>query len=286
MQRLPLRTALFLGDCLGLFAYYAFPRRRRHTHQHLRMALGNQKTPAELKQIAVRMAKNLGRNVAEFLRLPMLNEKNIDGYIEWSGLENLKEALALNRGALMLTAHFGNWDLAAVACVLKGFPVNLITKYLKNETINRFWLDYRKKMKVKALYRAGTLREIVQSLRDNQLMGFVLDQNTKREDGIFVNFFGRPACTIPSLAVLSQRLNAPVVPILMVRRPGGRHRIFIEKHLLFQKLPDQDEAIRHNTQIYTDIIERYIRQYPDHWIWMHRRWKTQPNNPNHETTKV
>lgn len=283
-QRLPLGVALWLGECLGIIAYITFPSRRRTAFNNLRLALGNAKTDKELRHIAWQVGKNMGKNAVEFFRLPRLSAQNIDKYLEWDSLDNLVEALKLNRGAFMLAAHFGNWELTAVALSLKGFTVNLVTKYLKNELLNRFWLDTRSKLHINPLYREGSLRDIIKALKTNGLMGFVLDQNTRRNEGIFVNFFGRPACTIPSLAVLTQRLNTPVLPCFTVRKPNGRHRVIIEKYMLFQEPPAGQDAIAYNTQLYTDIIERYIRRHPDHWIWMHKRWKTQPlaENSKHQ----
>jgi KDO2-lipid IV(A) lauroyltransferase len=275
-QRLPLGIALWLGECIGVIAYLTFPSRRKTTYNNLRLAFGHTKTDKEFRRIAWQMGRNMGQNAVEFFRLPLLTPKNIDNYVEWDSLENVVEALKLNRGAFLLAAHFGNWELTAMALAVKGFTMNLVTKYLKNETLNRFWLATRARLNINPLYREGSLREIIKALKANGLMGFVLDQNTRRNEGIFVNFFGRPACTIPSLAVLTQRLNTPVLPCFTVRLPNGRHRVVIEKYILFREPPTSEDPIKYNTQLYTDIIERYVRRYPDHWIWMHKRWKTQP----------
>ncbi|MFH1228609.1 MAG: lysophospholipid acyltransferase family protein [Planctomycetota bacterium] len=276
LQRLPLSLSMLLGEWLGIFAYFAVPSRRRTALNNLRLSLGNEKSQAELNRIAWEMAKNIGKNTIEFFRLPMITPKNIDNYVEFKGLENLQEALKLNRGAFMLTAHFGNWELALAAMVVKGYSMSLVTKYLKNEMLNQFWLESRRKLGINVFYREGSLKEIIRALKANGLMGFVLDQNTKREEGVFVNFFGRPACTIPSLAVLSQRLETPVVPTFIIRKPNGRHCLTFGKHLMFSQTSGSQDPIVYNTQVYTDVIERYIRQYPEQWIWMHKRWKTQP----------
>jgi len=267
---------MLLGEWLGILAYFVVPSRRRTTFNNLKLSLGRDKPESELRRIAWEMAKNMGKNTVEFFRLPIITPKNIDNYVQCRGLEHLEEALKLNRGAFMLTAHFGNWELALATMVAKGYSMNLVTKYLKNELLNRFWLESRRKLGINAFYREGSLKEIIRALKSNGLMGFVLDQNTRRDEGVFVNFFGRPACTIPSLAVLSQRLETPVVPTFIIQKPNGRHCLTFEKHLMFRQPPDSQDPIVYNTQIYTDVIERYIRQYPEQWIWMHKRWKTQP----------
>jgi KDO2-lipid IV(A) lauroyltransferase len=275
IQRLPLSFALRIGEGLGLLAYGVIPKRRRIALDNLKHAFPD-KPHSELKHIIRELGKNLGRNIIEFLRLPLMKPADINRYIEFIGLDNLDRAISEGKGVFILTAHFGNWDLLAAAMVFKGYPTNLVTKFLRSELLNTLWLDYRRRVKVNIMYREGSLREIVRHLKNNELMGFVLDQNTKREEGVLVNFFGRPAYTIPSLATLSHRLEVPVVPGFIIRKKGPYHKVVFEPAVTFQKRETLDESIVYNTQVYTDVIERYIRQYPDHWIWMHRRWKTQP----------
>jgi len=275
VQRLPLSIALKAGEGLGLFAYYVIPKRKQIALDNLKHAFPD-KPHSELKHIIRELGKNLGRYMIEFFRLPLMKPSDFNRYIEFVGLDNLDRAISEGKGAFILTAHFGNWDLIAAAMVFKGYPTNLVTKFLRSELLNTLWLDYRRRVKINIMYREGSLRDIVQHLKNNELMGFVLDQNTRREEGVFVNFFGRPACTIPSLAALAQRLGTPVVPGFIIRKKGPYHRIIFEPAIPFQKRETTDESIVYNTQVYTDVLERYIRQYPDHWIWIHRRWKTQP----------
>jgi len=275
IQHMPLSWALKSGELLGMVGYYFVPKRRRTAFDNLKHAFP-EKSDKEIKQIIKSMAKNLGRNMMEFLRLPKMTDSDINRYIEFEGLVHLDNALAKGKGAFILTAHFGNWDLVAAALAVKGYQTNLVTKYLKSELLNSLWMDFRKRAKVNIFYREGSLKNIITHLKNNEIIGFVLDQNTKREEGVFVNFFGRPACTIPSLATLSQRLDAPVVPCFNIRKKGGCHKVMFELEIPFTKKDTVEESIVYNTQVYTNVIERYIRQYPDHWIWLHRRWKTHP----------
>ncbi len=269
---LPLSWALKCGQVLGLLFYYLFPSRRRITLASLKSA--NLWTNPEIRRIGASMARNMGQNVIEFLRLPSLTKDNMDNYIKWSGLEHLDNALKLNKGAFVLTAHLGNWDLVASGYSLKGYKVNLITKHLKIDFLNKFWMESRSQKNITQIYREGAVKEIINALKRNELMGFILDQHTHSADGVLVDFFGRPCWTTPGLAVLAQRLGAPVVPSFIIRQPDGTHKVFIEPAIPFVEKESQAETIRYNTQAYTNVLERYIRQYPDQWIWMHRRWKT------------
>ena len=279
IQMLPLSLALGIGEIIGLLSYYLFPSRRKITKENLKKAFMAIKTNRQIDNIGKQMAKNMGKNLIEFFRLPALSKNNIENYIEFIGLEHLEDALKLKRGVFILTAHLGNWDLIAAACVLKGYRVNLITKYLKINLFNKFWLDHRARMNINQLYREGSLREIINALKRNELIGFILDQHTKSSDGILIDFFNRPAWTTPSLAVLAQRYNVPVVPGFIIRQNNGRHKIIFEPAISFQEQSTPEETIRYNTQVYTNVIERYIKAYPEQWIWMHRRWKTKlPTN--------
>ncbi|MEW6027139.1 MAG: lysophospholipid acyltransferase family protein [Planctomycetota bacterium] len=277
---LPLNWALKLGDLLGLMFYHLFPSRRRIALDNLRQAFTHRvytersecarRSPALIARL---MARNMGKSAVEFLRLPALTAQTMDGYIRWVGLEHLEDALRHNKGVFLLTAHIGNWDLFASAYSLKGYNIHLITKHLKIGFLNRFWMDTRSRMNITQHYREGSIKEIINTLRRNELMGFILDQHTHSKDGVLVDFFGRPAWTLPGLAVLAQRLKSPVLPTFLIRQPDGTHKAFIEPAIPFVEKETQKETIRYNTQTYTNVLEKYISQYPDQWIWMHRRWR-------------
>ena len=186
IQRVPLYVALKIGHGIGLFAYAIAPRRQKIAIDNLSKAYP-EKSKKECKKIMYIMDRNLGYNITEFLRLPIMTQAYFNKYIEFEGLENLDNALSKGKGAFILTAHFGNWDLVAAATVVKGYTINLVTKYLKNEMLNDLWLGYRKKLNVNIMYREGSLRKIIKHLKENECMGFVLDQNTRRDEGVFVN---------------------------------------------------------------------------------------------------
>jgi len=315
VRLLPLGLALWLGSILGAIAYWLIPSRRKIALENIQKSLYSQPpTPdSQLasRRIAKSVARNMGQNAMEFLRLPSMDRAYMDKHIEWVGQEHLDNALKLNRGVFILTAHLGNWDLVAAAIAMKGYPpavpvhrdtagdtrsysaeaerpkykVNIITKHLSVNVLNNFWLATRAKMNITQLYREGSLKQIITALKNNELMGFILDQHTHKSEGVAVDFFGRPAWTATSLAVLAQRYNVPVVPCFIIRKSGGlpaeaksaqagNHKIIFEPAV---SIPEVDlrapDFEKRATQIYTKILEKYIRQYPEQWIWMHRRWK-------------
>jgi Kdo2-lipid IVA lauroyltransferase/acyltransferase len=269
---LPLRLVLWKGAVLGMLAYWLFPSRRRITMNNLRHAFPD-KTNRELKAIAKSMAKNMGRAIIEFLRMPSMNKAYMDRCIEWAGLEHLDNALKLGRGVLVLTAHLDNWDMVAAMIALKGYRTNIIAKHLSTKAFDDFWVATRARMNVTQIERAGSIKQIITALRHNELVGFILDQHTHASDGVLVDFFNRPAWTMPGLAVLAQRYDVPVVPCFMVRNNISHHKIIFEPAIPFVEKATPDETIKYNTQVYTKVLERYISEYPDQWIWMHRRWR-------------
>lgn len=276
IQLLPLKIALSIGGLFGFLGYYIFYPRTRVALDNLNMTLGKEKSQRELKKIARDMYRNFGKNIIEFMRIPILTRETIDELITIEGLENLNNAWDQKKGVLILTAHIGNWELLAATFAIKGCPVNLVTRDIRNRYINTFWMDCRRRIGINAIHKREALKEVIRRLRNNELVGFVLDQNVDRRDGVFVAFFGLPACTINSVAVLSKRFDAPVVPAFIIRQKDERHRVIFEKPILFEERGEMEEDIVYNTQVYTDIIERYIREKPEQWIWVHKRWKTRP----------
>lgn len=234
-----------------------------------------EKTPAEVRIVADGMYRHLGTLLIESLRTSHMDLAALAAEVDFSGFEQGMHILDQGRGLIVLTAHVGNFELLAMMAALKGAPLTVITKALKPKWLNDWWIETRGKFGVKMLPARHSYRYCREVLKANGILGFILDQNMKRNRGIFVDYFGRPACTSPGLAILSAQSGAPVLPVFMLREPGGRHQIHV-----FDLLPPpvraDKEAIRQATQAYTAIIERFVRAHPDQWIWLHRRWRTQP----------
>ncbi|MBI3987271.1 MAG: lysophospholipid acyltransferase family protein [Lentisphaerae bacterium] len=233
------------------------------------------RTECEAREIARGMYAHLGLTVMEFLRFPLVDRAFMEREIEFDGFEHYENAARQGKGVLILTAHIGNFELMCQVSVLKGVPLTIIAKPVKPAALNDYVERARMRAGVKCVPHHNSVRECCRVLKRREAIGFMLDQNMKRREGVFVDFFGRPACTSPGLAYLSVLAGAPVVPAFIVRLPDGRHRVLVLEAV--PPPPDKTpEAIREATQRYTAIIEGMIRRYPDQWIWLHRRWKTQP----------
>ncbi|MFH1968921.1 MAG: lysophospholipid acyltransferase family protein [Verrucomicrobiota bacterium] len=234
-----------------------------------------EKTLADVRAMADGMYRHLGTLLIEGLRTGHMDLAALTEEVDFSGFEKCMQILSQGRGLIVLTAHIGNFELLAMMAALKGAPLTVITKALKPKWLNDWWVETREKSGVKMLPARHSYRYCREALKANGILGFILDQNMKRNRGIFVDYFGRPACTSPGLALLSAQTGAPVLPVFMLREPDGRHRLHV-----FDPLPPPEradkEAICQATQAYTAIIERVVRAHPDQWIWLHRRWRTQP----------
>ncbi len=274
---MPLPRALALGRGLGVLIGSGVRYRRREAAAALARCLP-ERTPPDRAAILSRMYRHIGMNLVESARLAGGQLDQVQNLVEFSQSTRVAEELKRGRGALILTAHFGNWDLLSVRTPMAGLPLTIISKELKNNAINSFWMDMRARLGLHIVPRRNSYRACRVVLKRNELVGFILDQNMIRTEGIFVDFFGRPACTTPGLAFMAAQAAAPVFPIFLVRDAldPARHTLLVQDPL--EPPPDREPAtIQAATQQYTRIIEAIVRQHPDHWIWIHRRWRTQPD---------
>ncbi len=263
---------------IGHFGGWIFGSVMRHHREDARDALTRafpEKTPAEIEAIVKQMYRNLGLNLAEFLHMGPVQVENARQLVIMENEQILRDVLARGKGMLVLTAHVGNWDLFCTIIPSMGYPLTVITKRMRNVALTEVWMKRRERFGLKFVEARNSFRQCLRVLKRNEVVGFILDQNMINTEGVFVDFFGRPACTSPGLALMSYQSGAPVVPAFIIREPDGTHHVKIFPAL--EPPPDREpETIRRATQQYTAAIERIVRQYPDQWIWLHRRWKTQP----------
>ena len=271
---LSLPSALAFGRRLGWIYGTVLRHRRKDAAEALQRSFP-EKTKKERNAIINRMYQNLGMNLIEEFRLPSVSKAYLEENILWEGEAYSHQVLANGKGLLVLSAHLGNFDLLCTFAPKFDFPTTVITKNIKNSAINKWWMDARSRFGLKFVPAHNSYRQCLTALRKNEIIAFVLDQNMIDTEGVFVDFFGKPACTSPGLAYMSAQSGAAVVPVFMIRLDNGRH--------LIKALPPipppadrKPETIHAFTQLYTKVIEDVIREYPDQWLWIHRRWKTTP----------
>ena len=262
-----------------LFSWLGFKlaRRQRMAGLHnLRMALP-QLSDDERYRILGGCFRNLGRLLVEFSRFPSLTRANIDKLVFYDGLENYHEALRRGRGVIFLTGHFGSWELSAFAHSIFGYPMKFVVRPIDNARVDKLITRYRTLGGNIPIQRRSTARDILRALRQNEVVGILFDQNTTRSEGVFADFFGIPAATTSAIATLALRTGAAVIPgFLIWEEKLGKHRLRFDPPVELVETGDAAGDVVENTRAFNQILEGYVRKYPDQWLWIHRRWKTRP----------
>ena len=270
-RRVALRLGVFLADL-----FFRFARRERTIAiENLSAAFGEEKSPDDILRICRQCFRNLGKSMMETLQIPRLTSANWSKLITYSERQNIDNALKMGNGVIIITAHFGNWELLAAALALSGYDMSYITRPIRSRQLDALLNEIRESAGGKPISR-GSLKGAIRCLRRNGLLGIMSDIDTK-VDGVFVDFFGRPAFTPRGPASFALRTGAPLVPVFIVRQEDDTHIVVVEKALELEITDDTEEDILANTARFTRVIESFIRKYPEQWIWFHERWKTQPD---------
>lgn len=272
----PLKWRVWFFECCGRVIFWLDLWHRRLTLRNLALAFPG-KTKEELKEIGKDVFRNLGRVLAEFSFIPKLNKENVHNYVVWEGEENFRQAYKKGRGIIFLTAHFGNWEwMAATFPLLVGLPCHVVMRPLDNKYLDQLVEALRTWTGNKTIPKRKAMGRMLRLLQNREIVGVLLDQNVDWHEGVFVNFFGHLACTNSGLALLAMRTGAAVLPAFNIRQKNGQYRVIIEPEISLIRTENKDADILQNTRVFTQIIEKYVRAYPDHWLWLHRRWKTRP----------
>ncbi len=272
---LPYRVAVWGGALLGRLFYLADRRHRSITLENLKAAFGKEKSEHERKRIAVGAFENIGRSVVEFAWIQGKPASELVDRTTFEGLEHYEAAMRAKKGAVILTAHFGNWEWMGTAISLLGKRMNVVARPLDNPDLNVMINAWRERYGNRVLNKRTSAAELLKLLRAGELVGILLDQNTAASEAVFVDYFGHPAATHKGLAVLALRTGAAILPTFTIRE-RDRHRVVIEKPLDLVRTGDLEKDLRETTALFTRTIESAVRRYPDHWLWVHRRWKTKP----------
>jgi len=272
---LPHKLARGVCAVLGALSYWFWPRLRRVGLCNLRLAFPEW-SESERCRVLYGLFQSFGRMLADFAHFPNWNRENIESLIIYDGFENYARAQSLGCGVLFLTAHFGNWELGSFAHGVYGYPCQFIVRPLDNPLIDRLINRYRCLSGGKAIDKGEFARGVLRAFSIGQAVGVLTDQNMSLSEGVFVNFFGRPACTTTGPARVARKTGVPIVLGLVIWDAKlKKYRLRFEA-VEWIKREDPEEEILANTANFTRLIEEYARRYPDQWLWVHRRWKTRP----------
>ncbi len=268
---LPIRK-LFFKSLLILF-YHAVAKHRLIALHNLRCAFP-EKDMEELIRIAKGVYRNLAITAAEFFDLPSITKENLHEWVELEGLEHFEAGIAQGKGLLTIIAHFGNWELMPVTGPLFLKSSYIVYRPLDSPVLDNIVEHVRTINGNVMVPKGGSGKRIMTLLKENQCIGILSDQNVSAREGVFVDFFGRPACTGAGLAVLALRSGAPVLPMFMARQKSGKYKFILKPLVEISRTGDYEADLLENTQRFTKVVEDIVREYPDQWFWIHQRWKT------------
>ena len=270
---LSVRKGFFLAI---FFIFYHVGIKNRLITLHNLMRSFPEKNSEEIVRIAKGVYRHFAVVAAEFFDLPYITKDNMHEWVDVEGLEHYRAAIAKGKGLLTIVAHFGNWELMTIAVPMYLQPIDIVYRPLDNAVIDNM-VEYVRTVQGNSLItKGGSGKKIMEFLKGNHLIGILSDQNVAHYEGVFVDFFGRSACTGVGLAVMAIRSGAPVLPIFMARQKSGKYKLIIKSAIEAICTDDYDADLVVNTQRFAKIVEEVVREYPEQWFWMHRRWKTQP----------
>ncbi len=274
LGHIPLGISIPLAKALGRTAYHLDKERSKIARDNLRMAFGNERSEAEIESIAVKVFENIAMTFVEFMRQPWLKESDLEGYVKCVGMENLKEALSKKKGVIICTAHFGNWELLGAFMGLKGFGMDIVVRDPDHPLFDEFVRWVRMRPGNATIAKKMAMRPLLKNLKQNAIAGILLDQNVTHVEGVFVDFFGKDACTNKGPALLAASSGAAVLPTFILRTSDRTHTVFIGERIKLVNSGDKSKDALENTALFTKAIEEMVRAQPAQWFWVHRRWKT------------
>jgi Kdo2-lipid IVA lauroyltransferase/acyltransferase len=273
---LPRSSARAFAIALGQLIYLLHVRLRRVGMRNLELAFP-EKSIAERKRILRGEFTSLGRQLAEVCQFPKYTLENVEQVVVYDGLENFERAFAHGKGVLFLTAHFGGWELSAFTHSLHSHWLHVVMRPMDNEYLDSLIRTYRTMHGNRVVPKDDFVRGLLGAMKAGEVVGILMDTNMTPPQGIFVDFFGIPACTASGLARIAMRTDAAVVPTFTIwDEEMKKYRLRFDPAMELMRTGDLEADIAANTQNFTKVIENYVRKYPEQWLWVHRRWKTRP----------
>lgn len=272
---LPRRSLLALGAAAGAFVGRVDRRHTAIARENLRAAFGDAMPEKERERVMRACWRHFGRITFDALAFPRLDDAALGAVLKVEGLDHARGALGQGRGMLVFSAHYGHWEAGAYAMGLLEVPFAVIARPLDNPVLDRRLLALRRGSGNAVIPKRRAVRETMRALARGSGVAILIDQDA-RADSVFVPFFGRPAATTPTLALLALRTGAPIVPVFATVEPDGTIRVHIESVVETRPTGDRDADVSRVTADCTAIVERWARRNPEQWLWMHRRWKTRP----------
>lgn len=270
---IPQKHIVSVGKLLGMLVYFVDLRHRRIVRRNLQF-VHPEWSQDRIQKLSKRVFENLGVTLLEICQMTSFSREDILRKVRIRGKDNLLNAIKNPKGVILISAHIGNWEMGhqSISCYLQK-PLVMVVRELQSKAFDQWILKLRARFGNTIIYKEGALPEMTQTLRQGKVLGLLIDQETKRSEGVDVTFFDRTVSATPSAALLAIRCKSPVLPVFCIREADSRLTLVVEPPLTMQRTGGLRADLKTNTQIMTSAIERAVRAYPEQWFWFHKRWK-------------
>jgi KDO2-lipid IV(A) lauroyltransferase len=271
VQLMPRLCQMWAGAWLGALFYGMDRRRRKIAVANVRAAFPG-RTDSACRAIVRASFVNVGRHVLEVLRFDTMSVEQMMDLVEFEGADRVDQAMAAGRGVMFYSGHFGVWELMVMVHASRFEPILMVVRPLNNPLLEAMVERVRTRVGTRVIPRQGAIRGLLRELLDHRSVGMMIDQHMHDRSAVTVEFFNRPAATTSSIAALALRTGVPVIPIFALPLASGRYRMIYETPIEAPD-PESPDAVQLMTQRCTNVLEAYVRRYPELWLWMHRRWR-------------
>lgn len=283
IQLIPRRVGLGIARMAGRTAFAMLGKHRQPTLDHLSYAYGDSKSPQELKAIGRGVFENMAMTLVDLMYFPTFHREDVVNLVEKQCQEDsIEKLVAQGSGVLVITGHIGNWELLAAYYAIRAYDGAVVARRSRFERNNELLMRSRASVGVETIYRDQSPKLILGVLKRKGILGMLADQDVDSVEGIFIPFFGHEAYTPVAPAKIAIASKTPIVPAFMIR-DGLKYKLYMEEPIHPNPHNSKEDEIKRITRQWSDLVERYIKRFPDQWVWMHPRWKTkkQPQEAVH-----
>ncbi|MCR4601991.1 MAG: hypothetical protein K5683_00480 [Prevotella sp.] len=274
----PRKLLLWWHGVLAIFFYYCLGKVRRRIIRHLTIAFGPEQQEGEYQQLGKRMFVSFGKTLTDYMRCwKLTTREQFSRYFTYEGEENLKRAYEKGKGVLCMVTHTPGWEFSAFMPPVLGYKTMGVSSRIKNPALNKLMINLRESRGMANITRDHCYETLVERLKKGECLIIMIDQDSKKIRGEFLQFFGHEAYTPIGCTRLAMATGSAIVPMYTIRNDADDTYTFkILPEIPLEQCDTEIETIRYNTQKHNDVIEQIIREHPEQWVWMHERWKTTP----------
>lgn len=267
-----------LNGLLNFFSWFAYSVDKKHrkiAQVNLDLAFEERKTDEEKEQIIKQCYKNLIYNLADFVRNQGISKEELQQKVSFKNEHFVKEALENDKRIIAVTAHYGNWELLGLSVAAFLHPMTVVGRDLDSPVMNEILEENRNQLNMDVISKTGAMKGMISALKNNRIVGILVDQNTSNEEGVLIDFFGKKARHTPSVALLAKKFDTVIIPVFIKTFDHLNYVVEFEEPFLYEETGNKEQDILNCVQKQADITQKIIEEKPDEWFWLHQRWKNQ-----------